>query len=64
MKYPRYFTKDGELIKYWRDDDHDYIAKGNHVRYYVEGQLTEDHEYDSEEKAFQQIDHIFFQRKR
>lgn len=63
MKYPRYFINDDELIKYWRDGDHEYIAKGNHIRYYAEGQLVDDREYESEEEAFMQIDHIFFSRK-
>ena len=64
MKYPRYFYNAGDLIKYWKEEEFEYIAKGNHIRYYVKGQLVDDREYESEEEAFKQIDHIFFNRKR
>lgn len=65
MKYPRYAENAGDLIKYWQEGDFEYIAKGNHVFYYVEGELVDDREYESEEEAFKQIDHIFFRgRKR
>lgn len=64
MKYPRYFTKDDELIKYWGDSDFKYIAKGNHIRYYENGQLIGDLKYESEEEAFKQIDHIFFRERK